>query len=114
MTNVLVVGGNGFIGRHLNNIFTFDRIAYRDLYLRNLRDYDVVVNCALNPHFKTSPYTESIDVDFEVGRMACEAGCHYVMLSTSKVYGQSERLTTYNEFSPVNPFDYYGENKLSA
>jgi nucleoside-diphosphate-sugar epimerase len=34
------------------------------------------------------------------------------MISTSKVYGNSNELTIYNETSEEIPFDYYGENKL--
>lgn len=111
--NCLIVGRNSFIAKH-TNFLDFDRCSYDDLEHRNLKDYDVIVNCALHPLFKTQPYREEIDIDFQVGKMACESGAHYVMLSTSKVYGTSKTCQTYDENSKVSPYDYYGENKLNT
>lgn len=108
MSKVLVVGETSFIGKFINH----ERVSYKDLGKKNLHNYDVVINCALNPLYKTSAYKNSIDVDLEVGRMACLAGCHYVMISTSKVYGNSNELQTYTEFSKVEPSDNYSQNKL--
>jgi nucleoside-diphosphate-sugar epimerase len=106
----LIVGESSFIGKHISH----ERVSYRDFPKKNLRDYDVVVNCALNPFYKTKPYSEQIDVDLEVGLAACHAGCHYVMISTSKVYGISNELKTYTEFSKVEPSDHYSQNKLTT
>lgn len=108
---VLVVGEKSFIGRALVN---YDRVSFKNFNQVNLNDYSVVVNCALNPAFKIGPYRESIDVDYLVGRRACEKGCHFIMISTSRVYGDSSELTVYNESSPTDPTDYYGKNKLEA
>jgi dTDP-4-dehydrorhamnose reductase len=112
--SVLVVGKNSFIAKNLDNIFVFEKISYKDLNKFDLGQYDVVVNCSLNPLYKTTKYSEKIDIDFEIGKKACQKGCHYVMISTSKVYGQSSELETYDEFSTLNPFDHYGENKVKT
>lgn len=106
---VLVVGENSFIGRALTG---FDKVSYKNFKHIDLSQYNVVVNCALNPAFKISPYTESIDVDLAVGRTACAHGCHYIMISTSKVYRASSELVVYDESSETAPTDYYGANKL--
>ena len=65
--NCLIVGRNSFIAKH-TNFLDFDRCSYDDLEHRNLKDYDVIVNCALHPLFKTQPYREEIDIDFQVGK----------------------------------------------
>jgi nucleoside-diphosphate-sugar epimerase len=72
------------------------------------------LNCALNPLYKIYPYAVKIDVDFEIGKKACQSNCHYVMLSTSRIYGENKELKTYDEFSTPNPFDNYGKNKLNT
>jgi nucleoside-diphosphate-sugar epimerase len=108
----LVVGKNSFISKNLSS--AFDKISYKSLNTVDLSKYDVVVNCALDPLYKTTKYDEIQDVDFEVGVKACQSNCHYVMLSTSKVYGQSSELMVYDESSNLNPFDYHGENKAKT
>jgi len=108
----LVVGKNSFITRNLSD--TFDKISYKNLSVVDLGKYDVVINCALNPLYKTNKYSETMDVDFQVGLKACQSNCHYVMLSTSKVYGNSSELKVYDESSHLNPFDYYSENKVTT
>lgn len=111
MDKVLVVGENSFIGKHLTK---FDRVSFNDFKNVDLENYDVVVNCALNPLYKTQEYSEYNDVDWTVGRKVCNYGLHYVMLSTSKVYGQSSKLEQYTENSEVKPYDYHSENKLNT
>jgi len=113
MKKYLVVGDTSFIGQYLNKD-TFDKISYKDLYNTDLSKYDVVVNCALDPRYKTEEYNEEYDFDLKVGREALRNECHYVMLSTSKVYGNNENLITYTEESPTNPFDNYSKNKLQT
>lgn len=111
MNKTLLVGENSFIGKHLNKC---DKISYKQCDSVDFSKYDVVVNCALNPLYKISPYSEELDVDFEIGKKAFDNGCHYVMISTSKVYGKSNALTTYSENSEISPFDNYGKNKLTT
>jgi nucleoside-diphosphate-sugar epimerase len=107
----LIVGASSFIARHLNDEL-FDKVSYKDFGDLDLSQYNIVVNCALNPLYKTHGYGTSIDVDLDIGQKACNSGCHYVMISTSKVYGNSNELKTYTEFDKVQPFDHYSTNKL--
>jgi dTDP-4-dehydrorhamnose reductase len=106
---VLVVGENSFIAKHL---LTFDKVSYYNFNDVDLSKYDTVINCALNPLYKSKPYDESIDVDLSVGKRTCDSGLHYIMLSTSKVYGNSHELKTYAEEDECFPYDYHSENKL--
>jgi nucleoside-diphosphate-sugar epimerase len=111
MNKTLVVGENSFIAKHLNNC---DRVSYKDHQYVDFSNYDTVINCALNPLYKISPYNVDLDIDAEIGEKACESGCHFVMLSTSKVYGDSHLMTTYNENSEIAPVEHYGRNKLTT
>jgi len=69
VAKVLIVGKNSFIGTSLSKVKDnnkFKKISYKDLYKVNLSDYDVVVNCSLNPDFKSSSYDINIDVDYDL------------------------------------------------
>lgn len=115
MSKVLIVGQNSFIGSNLSKIKDENKyklIPHSKFYDVNLKDYDVVVNCSLNPEYKTSSYSLVNDVDYCLAHKAYESGCHYIMLSTRKIYGSSTKLKSYNEESMENPYDYYSENKL--
>ena len=110
-SRVLVVGENSFIGKNLNK---FDRISYKNIDTIDFSDYNVILNCALNPLYKISTYDEKNDVDYQIAKLAYENGCHNVMISTRRVYGKSPIVETYTENSTLKPFDYYGENKLNT
>lgn len=110
MNKTLVVGENSFIARHLN----CDKVSYKDHHTVDFSKYDTIINCALNPLYKISPYSLDLDVDYEIGEKASASGCHFVMLSTSKVYGDSSVLSTYDENSEMSPVEHYGKNKLTT
>ena len=117
MEKILVVGKNSFIGNSLLNVKDenqFYSISYNDLYDTDLTQFNTVVNCSLHPYYKKSIYHHGIDVDFDVARMAYKYNCHYVMLSTRKIYGTSKTLRMYYEFDKENPYDHYSENKLKS
>jgi nucleoside-diphosphate-sugar epimerase len=115
---VLIVGDNSFVGRNFYNSISLEHdtvianiTPYSQLHHIDLKRYDVVINCAIAYEYKTQNYNEAYDLDWLVGIRASEAGCHYIMLSTRKVYGNSFELARYSERHPLNPFDRYSENK---
>lgn len=112
MAKKLIIGKTSFIGNELIKLKNYDIVAYKDIHHVDISQYDGVINCALNPAFKTQAYDEKIDVDYKMAKLAYENNCHYTMVSTRKVYGSSVELKTYTEDSPTNPFDFYSENKL--
>lgn len=115
MAKVLIVGKNSFISKSLSKVKDenkFYKISYNDLYDTDLTQFDVVINCSINPSFKTSTYHLGIDVDYDVAHKSYMSGCHFVMLSTRKIYGSSTILKTYDETSEQKPYDHYSENKL--
>jgi nucleoside-diphosphate-sugar epimerase len=117
-SRVLIVGDNSFVGRNFYNRISFEYdnvlaniIPYSQLHHIDLKRYDVVINCAISYEYKTQTYNEAYDLDWLVGMKAAEAGCHYIMMSTRKVYGNSPIIARYSERHPLNPFDRYSENK---
>ena len=61
---------------------------------------------------KFDSYRTRYDLDVETGKIAMENGCHYVMMSTRKVYGGHTELESFTEESPLDPYDHYSENKM--
>ena len=112
MAKVLIVGKNSFISQYLSRHSNFFSVSYKDYKNVDLKDYDVVLNCALNPLSITSYYDVNNDVDFEIAKWANDNKCHYIMFSTRKVYGSSTELKEYYEDSKLKPYDYYSENKV--
>jgi nucleoside-diphosphate-sugar epimerase len=111
----LIVGKNSFIGKSFyHSTKSVDIVSYSDILKLDFSNYDVVLNCAITPEFKSESYREKYDLDFQVGRIALRDKCHYIMMGTRKVYGTHTKLVTHREDSPLNPFDYYSENKAKA
>lgn len=108
--NLLIVGKNSFISNSIQGNVT--RISFQDIDNYNLKDYDVVLNCSISPQYKNDKYDEKFDLDFRVAQLAQKNKCHFIMLSSRRVYGKNNVLRIYDEMSPVNPNDNYGENKL--
>ena len=111
MKNILLVGKNSFIASNLalmlKQYHNVDHISYT--MIDDVQDiYDIIINCALHPLYRSESCSEDNDIDVKLSRMFSG---HYIMISSRKVYGTNDSLYTYIEESPINPSDYYGWNK---
>ena len=114
MNNVLVVG-NSFIGNALySKQKNYTIINHNDINSVDYSKFDVVINTALNPVYRNESYNIKNDIDIEIAKKACKAGCYYIMLSSRKVYGNFKNVEKLTEAHPYNPFDYYSENKIKT
>lgn len=113
LKKILVVGKNSFIGKKFFDYSNLvDIVSHTEIEHVNFNQYDSVLNCSINPDYKNNSYQENNDFDFLVYEKCLKNNCHYVMLSTRKVYGKSDTLKKYDEKSETNPFDHYSHNKL--
>jgi nucleoside-diphosphate-sugar epimerase len=111
----LIVGQNSFIGKHLfHSMKNVDIISYSDIDNVKFSEYSTILNCAISQEMKIEDYRERRDIDYKMAIEAYKHKCHFIMLSTRKVYGNNTELKTYNEESELNPFDKYSENKLRS
>ena len=111
----LIVGKNSFIGKSFyHSTKSVDIISYSDIDNVDFSKYNTILNCAITPEYKFEGYKQRYDLDYQVATKACANKCHYIMLSTRKVYGTFINLQTHNEESPLNPFDYYSHNKAKS
>jgi nucleoside-diphosphate-sugar epimerase len=140
VSNVLVVGGAGYIGGWLTDrirdagheVRVFDVLLYEDHYLKDV-DFvhgNVLDHDALAPHFEWADavvwlaamvgdgacainpeLTRAINVE-SVRRLAETYDGRIVFMSTCSVYGAQEGVLT--EESELNPLSLYAETKAEA
>jgi len=115
MKKILLVGKNSFIASYflakLSDHFIVDCISHVNINDVKYDDYDLVINCSINPEYRNQSYSLNNDVDLKLSRKFTG---HYIMLSSRKVYGTSDELLSYTEQSNTNPNDHYGHNKLTT
>ncbi len=78
-----------------------------------LQDVNRIVNFALHPDYRQSPYRPDIDLDRRLGQWAADRGLAYVMMSSRKVYSPESAFGV-DEDGPLGPVDHYGRNKLTT
>jgi nucleoside-diphosphate-sugar epimerase len=111
----LIIGKNSFIGKSFyHSIKSVDIISYSDIDNVDFSKYNTILNCAIKPEFKVENYRQKNDLDYQVAKIAEQNKCHYIMLSTRKVYGTSSELRILKENLELNPFDCYSENKAQS
>lgn len=114
-----MVGASSFIGSALSKSafqgIAFESVNHRDISkLEHSSGFDVVLNCALDPKFKSVSYDEAYDADLAGARLAAKTGAHYVMLSTRRVYSSSAILRRIDENEKPKPDTIYGRNKAES
>jgi nucleoside-diphosphate-sugar epimerase len=116
MRKILIIGLNSFISKSIiesdNSIIERVSIREKNIDAIDFSKYEVVLNCSIHPNYINNEYDSKYDLDYQLIDKAVDNGCHYVMLSSRKIYGQSEDFIQLNENSPKNPIDNYGKNKL--
>jgi UDP-glucose 4-epimerase len=112
---ILVVGKGSFIAQALSrNLPLVSLASLNELGTDLIREHDVVVNCAIAPEYAAAAYTEDADLDLAVARLAAQAGRHFVLLSTRRVYGQYLHPRPLAESAPLRATDLYGINKAET
>lgn len=117
MKKFLVIGPNSFISKSINSDseIIIDKISIRDrknIENINFSQYESIINCAIHPNYINNEYDPEFDFDYQLASRVVKTNCHYVMISSRKVYGENSLLCSLKEISPKKPIDNYGKNKL--
>ena len=140
MSNVLVVGGAGYVGGGLvdelirigETVRVFDNLTYEDLFLKNINFVfgDILNFSTLEPHLKwadcviwlaafVGDHACAVNPDLtlktnveSVKQLVNSFGGRIVFPSTCSVYGAQDELL--DESSKLNPLSLYAESKLEA
>ena len=114
---ILVVGKNSYLAEGLE----FDKTKFEvekirrplGANLETYNNYDYIINFCIQPeHFFTILSDEEM-IDVEIAKNIKNTNTKFIYLSSRKVYGSSTELKTYNETSPLKPFDFYSKNKCN-
>ncbi len=114
---ILIVGQGSFLARHVLGTLPGDRVravGHDQIDRPDLLDgVATVVNFARHPLLGSDHYRpEVMDADLRLARRIGARAISYVMLSSRKVYAQSDRPLA--ESAPTGPTDAYGRAKLAA
>lgn len=114
-----LIGANSFIARHVRDAAKLAGIDVLSLphntdLDRTIRDCNTVINFALSPDFKNSPYSEEIDLDARAAAAAGRHGARFIMLSTRRVYPASQRWNAKEDATADGDETVYGQNKAAG
>ncbi len=125
MINILLTGGNGFIGSYFkenygkkNNISTFS-FQNDNLDKLDLADIDTIIHLSALVHqmggaSKEEYFRVNVDNTLALAHKAKQSGVkQFIFMSSVKVYGE-ESNTPYIESTKCEPQDDYGRSKLEA
>lgn len=115
--NILIVGKSSFLAQHFRDFCILKNInckiiSYYEISTINLSEFNVILNCAITNEYKSISYSHNFDIDKLLVDRIVDLPIKYIMISSSKVYGNSLSLKIYSEDSQVNPFDFHSENKI--
>jgi UDP-glucose 4-epimerase len=116
--SVLLVGKNSLIGSALirsnSGQHAIEAVSHDANWdLLDWDRFDIVVNMACNPRYMREPYQQAFDFDRSLAERVRLTKCHYIMLSTRRVYGRSAPIPA-SELTITSPDDNYGRNKLTT
>lgn len=116
MKKFLVIGSNSFISNsiHSDSECIIDKISLKEKNIDdiNFSEYDSVINCAIHSNYINEKYDSNFDLDFQLIKKVLNTDCHYVMISSRKIYGEYPQIINLNENSIKKPTDNYSKNKL--
>lgn len=108
-----IVGSSSFIAENYLSQYSAVSVSGRTLSGLYPEEDDTVINCALNPEFKSNAYLEANDMDSQIADRIASSRARYIMLSTRMVYGVGDYRGVCED-DIKNPANFYGENKLRA
>jgi dTDP-4-dehydrorhamnose reductase/UDP-glucose 4-epimerase len=111
---ILLVGKNSFLAKNFLATTTLPVHAISHTEIDEIShwvDATCVVNFSFSPSFHTNLYMKGDDIDLRLARLAIRYGCHYVMLSSRRVYHEGIQWGS-REDDQAQGVDVYGRNKL--
>jgi len=112
---ILLVGRNGFIGRHLAAALAgrpHRLLAHDDPWAELLGPaVSCLLWCGRDPRLGTADWRREDDLETVAARACADRGVPLISLSSRKVYAPA--AAPLGEGSPLGPVDRYGEQKLA-
>ena len=112
---ILIIGKNGLIGKNLFNYFkskkiSIYRIGFKSfLKNKNIKNFDIIINCTSNHKFVKNKYSNKNDNDLIIAEKIINLKNKLVMLSTRKIYKTKFNI---KELDKKEPKCNYSKNKF--
>lgn len=112
---IAIIGYNAYLAHDIEKVFTnatlfkrFESVSDVDV----LKSFDYVINFSIQPAFKQEKLRLSDIIDVKIANVIKDSDTKFVMISSRKVYGASDRFALYSEQSELRPTDCYSYNKI--
>ncbi len=111
-TKILIFGKNSFIGSSLYFYFKKRHNVkiknYESKFLKNLKNFDLIINCCNNKNYLEKKYSKKNDFDLQIAKKIKNEKTHLLLLSTRKIYNPGPNL---KENSKIRCTNHYEKNK---
>lgn len=115
--STIIIGKNSFLASHLQKrdaAVEWEFLTHQQAFDRpnDLKNAEVIVNCAYHPDLYYGEYDADKDTDFAIASLIQNSTAHYIMMSSRMVYGPAPYDLVINEDYELEPDSQYGKNKL--
>ena len=111
-TKILILGKKSFIGSSLYFYFKKNHDVkiknYESKFLKNLGNFDFIINCCNNKNYLENKYSKKNDFDLQIAKKIKNEKTHLLLLSTRKIYNPGPNLKENSEIKCTN---HYEKNK---
>jgi UDP-glucose 4-epimerase len=116
---LVLVGRSSFIGAAIAREASRQGVAAvaidrRKFCGNDLSADDIVVDCTLDPIYRTSPYDPAFDREWITAQLAARVGARVLMLSSRKVYRDFDRWGADESAPASGDGSHYGLNKATT
>jgi nucleoside-diphosphate-sugar epimerase len=119
MKKIIIIGSDSYIAKGLEkylnncNVQQYSFCNWID-NLDKIKEADCIINFSISPDFSTSTVDIDNVIDVQIAKHIKNSNVHYIFISSRKVYGTSDNITTHNENDNLIGHDYYSINKIKT
>jgi dTDP-4-dehydrorhamnose reductase len=113
---LLIIGKNSFLGKNLYqyikkkiNTHLLSYKKFLKLNDKEIKNFNYLCNCSLNPKYNTSKYEEKNDIDLKIVKKIQNLKINFIFLSSRKIYFNRNNI---KENDKLSPKCNYSKNKL--
>lgn len=110
---VLIFGKKSFIG---NSLYQYLKVRHKVKIknfntneLKNINNFDYIINCSINKDYVYKKYSRNNDIDFKIIKNIKNINTNFIFLSSRKIYKPKSNI---KEDSKIDCINNYEKNKL--
>jgi len=115
---LLIIGRNSFLGKNLYqyikkkiNTRLLSYKKFLKLNDKEIKKFNYLCNCSLNPKYNTSKYEKKNDIDLKIVKKIQNYKINFIFLSSRKIYFNKNNI---KENDKLSPKCNYSKNKLTT